>query len=117
MDNIEKLTLENNAYRKVINTTIHQQLVLMSLNPREEIGMEIHPKTTQFIRIEKGRAIAIIDNKAYDLKSGDFLMIPPNKYHNIINKSSKKSLKLYTIYSPPHHKKTCLQYTKKSKEC
>jgi mannose-6-phosphate isomerase-like protein (cupin superfamily) len=100
--NIEKLTLENLYYRRVINTTINSQLVLMSILPNEEIGMEKHYKTTQFIRIEKGKGIAYIENKRYNLKDGDAIVIPPNTYHNIIN-TGKEQLKLYSIYSPPVH--------------
>lgn len=106
--NIEKLTIKNNNYRKVINTTKHSQLVLMSLLPKEEIGEETHPHTTQFIRIEKGHASAHIKNKKYNLKDGDAIVIPPNSNHNIIN-IGKGKLKLYSIYSPPEHPKNTIQ--------
>lgn len=98
--NIEKQTLKNKNYRKVINTTKQMQLVLMSIPSGEEIGMEIHPKTTQFIRVESGNGVAIINNIKINLKDGDAIVIPSNTKHNII---SKKDLKLYTIYSPPEH--------------
>jgi mannose-6-phosphate isomerase-like protein (cupin superfamily) len=99
--NIEKLTLNNNNYRKVLFTTKQQQLVLMSIKGHEEIGLEIHPKTTQFIRVESGRGKAIIGKEVYRLKDGDAIIIPSGVKHNII--ASKDGLKLYTIYSPPHH--------------
>jgi mannose-6-phosphate isomerase-like protein (cupin superfamily) len=100
--NIEKLTLRNIYYRKVINTTENSQLVLMSIQPGDEIGREKHHNTTQFIRIEKGKGVVYIKNKRYNIKDGDAIVIPPNTYHNIIN-SGKKELKLYSIYSPPVH--------------
>lgn len=112
IDNIEELTLNNDNYRKVINTTKTQQLVVMNIPNKEEIGMEKHSETTQFIRIEKGIGIAIVNDKEYKLKKGDFVMIPPNTYHNIIS-TSKNGLKLYTIYSPPVHKKNLVQEFKK----
>ena len=101
--NIGEMTINNNNYRKVINTTKYQQLVLMSLKPKEEIGMEIHKKLDQFMRIEKGTAIAIIGKetpKKYILKKEHFITIPAGTYHNIIN-IGRGELKLYSIYSQP----------------
>jgi mannose-6-phosphate isomerase-like protein (cupin superfamily) len=112
--NIGEMTVNNNNYRKVINTTPHQQLVLMSLKPKEEIGMEIHKKIDQFIRIEKGSAIAIIGKenpKKYLLKKEHFITIPCGTYHNIIN-IGRSELKLYSIYSPSNHKPGTIQKTK-----
>jgi mannose-6-phosphate isomerase-like protein (cupin superfamily) len=100
---IGEMTINNNNYRKVINTTRYQQLVLMSLKPKEEIGMEVHKKVDQFIRIEKGSAIAIINDKKYKLKKEHFITIPAGTNHNIIN-IGRGELKLYSIYSPPNHK-------------
>lgn len=100
---LNKMTIENNNYRKVINTTKHQQLVLMSLKPKEEIGMEIHKHVDQFIRIEKGTALAIVNDKKYKLKKEFFITIPAGLNHNIIN-IGRSDLKLYSIYSPPNHK-------------
>lgn len=108
---LSKLTLENNNYRKVITTTKHMQLVLMSLKPKEEIGLEIHKNITQFIRIEKGSCIAIIGKDHIKLKKEGYVIIPPNTEHNIIN-TGKGDLKLYTIYSPPHHKPNLVNKTK-----
>jgi|SRR3972149_10146649 len=111
--NIETLTLKNKFYRKVLYTVSHSlQLVVMSLKPQEDIGMEKHPSTSQFIRVEKGKGIAIIKNKLYHLKNGDSIIIPPNTYHNIINTSCKNPLKLYTIYTPPEHPKNTKHWTK-----
>ena len=111
---LNSMTIENNNYRKVISTTSHQQLVLMSLKPKEEIGMEIHKKIDQFIRIEKGSAIAIIgkeNQKTYKLKKEHFIVIPAGTYHNIIN-TGRSELKLYSIYSPPDHKPGTIQKNK-----
>ncbi len=116
---IEKLTLKNKNYRKVINTTPNQQLVLMSLKPKEDIGMEIHKKVTQFIRIEQGTVMVIIgkdeNQKKYKLKDNSFITIPPNTYHNIVN-IGENEVKLYSIYSPPNHKPDAVQKNKSDKE-
>ena len=114
--NIEKDTLENNNYRKVISTQSNIQLVLMSLKPKEEIGNEIHENIDQFFRIEKGKAKVIINyntknEKEYKLKDGSVIIIPKGTYHNIIN-IGKKDLKFYTIYSPPNHKPELVQLNK-----
>lgn len=100
--NIEKETIGNRFYRKVLYTTDQLQLVLMSLEPGQEIGMETHPDTTQFIRIEKGIGRAIIGSHQITLTDGVAVMIPAGKSHNIIN-TGKKKMKLYTLYSPPEH--------------
>ncbi len=110
---LNKLTLENNNYRKVIATTKHQQLVLMSIKPKEEIGLEIHKNTTQYIRIEKGSCIAIIGKEQIKIKKEGYIVIPPNTQHNIIN-IGRSDLKLYTIYSPPHHKPNTIQKLKQN---
>ena len=102
--NIENMSLNNNYYRRVIYTTKTMQLVLMSLHPKEEIGMEVHRHTSQFIRVESGHALAYIGSKRYNLKDGDAILVPANRKHNIIN-IGKDCLKLYTIYSPPEHPK------------
>jgi mannose-6-phosphate isomerase-like protein (cupin superfamily) len=101
--NIEKSTIKNNLYRKILYTNSKQQLVLMSLKPNETIPLEKHLKTSQFIRVENGNGIAQISDKKYILKYGSVLIIPPNTYHFIKNTSETEDLKLYTIYSPPVH--------------
>lgn len=110
--NIESVTLRNNYYRRVLFTTKNMQLVVMSLKPSEEIGIEKHKNTTQFIRVEKGTGMAIIGSSRYRLKDGSIVMIPPNTWHNIINTSRNKSLKLYTLYAPPEHPKNRKQKKK-----
>ncbi len=102
--NLEKETKENNLYRKVIYTNPGgMQLVLMCLKPNEEIGGEVHHDIDQFIRVETGNGIAIINNTKYELSDGFSIMIPKGLKHNIIN-TGNDNLKLYSIYSPPEHK-------------
>jgi mannose-6-phosphate isomerase-like protein (cupin superfamily) len=111
--NIEKLTQENTSFRKVLYTSLHSQLVLMCLQPGEEIGMETHNENDQFFRFESGQGKCIIDGNEYLLEDGDALIVPVGAKHNIINTSSEQQLKLYTIYSPPHHKDGIQRKTKK----
>ncbi len=111
-DNIEKLTQENGAFRKVLYTGKHSQLVLMSLAPNEDIGMEIHSDNDQFFRFEKGNGQVIIDGNTYDVTDGDAVVVPSGAEHNVINTSSTESLKLYTLYSPAHHKDGIVRATK-----
>ena len=109
--NIEKLTINNRFYRKVVNTTKQSQLVLMNLSPGQDIGAEIHSSTTQFIRVEEGTGRAIIGSKTYNLKDGDAVVIPSGKRHNII--AGRNGLKLYTIYSPAEHSPNTIEKVKK----
>lgn len=101
--NIEEATLENTNFRKVLFTSGHMQLVVMDLLPNEDIGMESHT-LDQFIRVEKGNGIAILNGIEHVLSDGVALVITAGTEHNIINTSSIDSLKLYTIYAPPNHK-------------
>lgn len=110
--NIEKDTLENSNFRKVLYTGKHSQLVLMSLKPNEEIGMEVHPDNDQFFRFEKGQGKCIIDGNEYELSDGVAVVVPAGAQHNIINTSDSEDLKLYTIYSPAHHKDGVVRATK-----
>ena len=109
--NIENDTLENNNFRKVIYTSPHSQLVLMSLLPGEEIGEETHPDNDQFFRIESGTGKCIINETNYELSDGSVVVVPAGERHNIINTGSNP-LKLYTIYSPAHHKDGVIHLTK-----
>lgn len=111
VDNIDEFTLKNKNYRHVIFTTKQQQLVIMNIPFNVEIGMEIHKKTTQFIKIVKGTGIAEIGGESYDIYKGDVIIIPANTKHNIIS-NSKNGLQLYTIYSPPEHKQGLIQKNK-----
>lgn len=114
--NIEKATLENNNFRKVLYTGKHSQLVLMSLQPKEEIGMEVHNNNDQFFRFEKGQGKCIIDGNEYALTDGSCIIVPSGAQHNIINTSEIEPLKLYTIYSPAHHKDGVVRATKAEAE-
>ena len=112
VQNIEKLTEDNTNFRKVIYTAHHSQLVLMSLVPSEEIGMETHPENDQFFRVESGEGKAIIDGSEHTFSAGFCIVIPAGSQHNIINTSAVSELKLYTIYSPAHHKDGTVHATK-----
>ena len=114
--NIEKDTLENNDFRKVLYTGRHSQLVLMSLQPKEEIGLEVHEENDQFFRFEKGQGKCIIDGNEYDIGDGVAIVVPAGAQHNIINTSDTEELKLYTIYSPAHHKDGIVRQTKEEAE-
>lgn len=110
--NLEKATLENNYFRKVIFTAPHSQLVLMCLQTSEDIGMETHDENDQFFRVEKGQGKAVIGGEEFDLEDGSCVVIPAGTEHNIINVSDTEQLKLYTIYSPAHHPDGRLNVTK-----
>lgn len=114
--NIEKETLENKNFRRVLYTSKYSQLVLMSLKPNEEIGMEVHPENDQFFRIEKGEGICVIDGNEYQLTDGVAIVVPAGAKHNIKNTSETEELKLYTIYSPAHHKDGIIRSTKQEAE-
>lgn len=114
--NIEKATTTNDNFRKVLYTAPHSQLVLMSLRPKEEIGKEVHPANDQFFRVEAGQGKCMIDNNEYELKAGDAIVIPAGAEHNIINTSKIAALKMYTIYSPAHHKDGIVRATKQEAE-
>lgn len=114
--NIEKSTLENENFRKVLYTGKHSQLVLMSLGPKEEIGMEVHTDNDQFFRFEEGQGKCIIDGNEYAVEDGSAIVVPAGANHNIINISETESLKLYTIYSPAHHKDGIVRASKEEAE-
>lgn len=111
-DNIEKLTQENTNFRKVLYTGEESQLVLMSLLPGEEIGSEVHPNNDQFFRFESGNGKVIINETEYEVSDGDAVVIPRGSQHNVINTSTSTALKMYTIYSPAHHKDGIVRETK-----
>ncbi len=110
--NIEKDTKENNFFRKVLYTGKHSQLVLMSLKPGEDIGVEIHNENDQFFRFEAGNGKVVIDGNEYNVEDGDAIVVPAGAEHNVINTSENEDLKLYTIYSPAHHKDAIVRVTK-----
>ncbi|MBN1168434.1 cupin domain-containing protein [Candidatus Woesebacteria bacterium] len=111
VDNIEKLTLKNNNFRKVLFTGKFCQLVVMSLKPGEEIGMEVHPDVDQFFRIDSGMGKVIMGREEKRLKDGSAIVVPAGTKHNIVNTSKTDDLKLYTVYSPPNHPKGTVHKT------
>ncbi len=110
--NIETATRTNSNFRKVVYTGKHSQLVLMSLKVGEEIGMETHPDNDQFFRFEIGQGKCIIDGNEYVVGDGDVVIVPAGAKHNVINTSETEELKLYTIYSPAHHKDGIVRQTR-----
>lgn len=109
---IEQDTMENDNFRKVLFTGPHSQLVLMTLKPGEEIGMEVHDTHDQFFRFESGVGQVIIDHETYEVRDGDAVVVPGGSQHNIINTSESEMLKLYTIYSPAEHPDGTIQVTR-----
>ena len=109
--NIEELTEKNEFFRQVIFTASHSQLVLMTLKPKEEIGMEVHD-VDQFFRFEKGEGKVVIDGEETVVSDGWATVVPAGSQHNIINTSESEELKLYTIYSPGHHPDGTIHKTK-----
>lgn len=113
ISNIEQETLANENFRRVLYTAPHSQLVLMSLNPGEEIGEEVH-KLDQFFRIESGEGKVVIDGVETAIGDGSAIVVPEGARHNVINTSSTTALKLYTIYSPAEHLDGTMHATKEA---
>jgi mannose-6-phosphate isomerase-like protein (cupin superfamily) len=113
---IEKLTLKNTYFRQVLFTGKHAQLVVMCLQPGEEIGNEVHPNVDQFFRIEQGEARFVFNEEEHLVRDGDAVVVPARTYHNVINASKTTELKLYTIYSPPNHPDGTVHKTKTEAE-
>jgi mannose-6-phosphate isomerase-like protein (cupin superfamily) len=113
---IESETIKNPFFRNVLFTGPNSPLVLMSLKPGEEIGMEVHDHEDQFFRIEAGTGKALIDGKEHPLGSGSAVVVPAGARHNIVNTSADRELKLYTIYSPPHHPDRTIHKTRAEAE-
>ncbi len=109
---IEGKTLANDRFREVLFTADHVQLVVMALHPGEDIGLETHHDTDQFIRIEAGAGKAVLDGVEHELGDGSAVVIPAGTEHNIINTSDTEALKLYTLYSPPEHADGTIHETK-----
>lgn len=101
--NIEEITITNRNFRRVVYTGKYSQLVVMCLQPNEEIGMETHPNTDQFFRLELGTGKVMIDGEEHNVSDGDAIVVPAGSQHNVINTSTELPLLLYTIYSPPQH--------------
>jgi len=109
---LEKKALANKYFREVLFTGPHSQLVVMSIAPGDDIGMETHSDVDQFIRIEAGTGKAILDGKAHALEDGSAVMIPAGVQHNIVNTAKTVPLQLYTVYTPPEHKDGTVHKTK-----
>lgn len=112
---MEDETIKNDNFRKVLYTAHYSQLVLMSLKPGEDIGMETHA-SDQFFRFEKGEGEVIIDGNKYKVKDGDSVIVPGGSQHNVTNTSKTESMKLYTVYSQPNHKDGAVAKTKAKAE-
>ena len=114
---IEEQALKNKYFRQVLFTGKHCQLVVMSLQPGEEIGNEVHPNTDQFFRIEQGKAKFVLNGSEEQVAhAGDAVVIPAGTHHNVINTSKSRKLKLYTVYSPPNHPDGTIHKTKAEAE-
>ena len=110
-DDIEEQTTSNSDFRRVLYTGHHLQLVLMTLQPGDEIGAEVHEDRDQFFRFEEGRGQVDIDDNTYDVVDGSGVIVPAGARHNVRN-TGDDSLKLYTLYGPPEHKDGIVQSTK-----
>ena len=110
-DDIEKQTTGNGDFRRVLYTGKHLQLVLMTLQPGDEIGSEVHTDRDQFFRFEEGEGVVLIDGNENAVADGSGVIVPAGAQHNVINRGSAP-LKLYTLYGPPEHKDGVVQSTK-----
>jgi mannose-6-phosphate isomerase-like protein (cupin superfamily) len=110
--NIERDTLENDDFRRVLYTGPNTQLVLMTLRPGEDIGLESHDGHDQFIRVESGSGYVQLNGKRHDLGDGSAVVIPSGAEHNVVNTSDTEKLRLYTLYSPPEHPDGTVQHRK-----
>jgi mannose-6-phosphate isomerase-like protein (cupin superfamily) len=111
--NIERDTLKNEDYRRVLFTGRHTQLVLMTLPPGEEIGLETHAEHDQFIRVEAGSGFVVLNGRKHTLGDGVAVVIPAGVEHNVVNTSTSEPLRLYTLYSPPEHADGTVHRTKR----
>ena len=110
--NLEQETVANGDFRRVLYTGHHTQLVLMTLQPGEEIGSEVHPNIDQFFRFDEGEGKVVIDGVEHEVRDGFGVIIPAGAEHNVINTSVDKPLKLYTLYSPAEHIDGTIRATK-----
>jgi mannose-6-phosphate isomerase-like protein (cupin superfamily) len=111
VENIEQLTLDNTDFRRVLYTGKHLQLVLMTLQPGDDIGEEVHAGHDQFFRIESGKGEVLIDGSRHPIEDDDAVIVPAGARHNVIN-TGDAPLKLYTLYAPPEHKDGVIHPTK-----
>ncbi len=113
---IDKKTIANKYFREVLFTAPHSQLVVMSLKPGEDIGMEVHEDTDQFLRVEAGEGKTVLNGKESKIKEGFAIVVPAGTEHNVINTSKTEPMKLYTVYSPAHHPDGTIHKTKEEAE-
>ena len=114
---IESQSLKNGNFRQVLFTGKFCQLVVMCLQPGEEIGNEVHPNVDQFFRVEQGEAKFVLNGtEEHVVKANEAAIVPAGTYHNVINLSKRGRLKLYTIYSPPNHPDGTIHKTKADAE-
>ncbi len=111
VDNIEKLTKENDNFRKVLFTGEHMQLVLMTLLPGEDIGMEVHNNVDQFFRVDAGHGKVIMNGQEQEIEDGFAVVVPAGTEHDIVN-TGDEPLRLYTVYAPPNHPDGTVHATK-----
>ena len=109
---IASKTVQNDYFRQVLFTATNLQLVVMSLNPSEDIGRETHPGVDQFLRIESGEVMVFLNGQEQVAKTGDCIIVPAGVEHNVINRSTQQKAKIYTLYSPPHHRDGTIHQTK-----
>jgi mannose-6-phosphate isomerase-like protein (cupin superfamily) len=114
VQNIEQAAIDNTTFRTVLYTGSYMQLVVMSIKPGEEIGMEMHGQD-QFVRVEKGKGKAVLDDVEHPIEDGIAVVVPAGTHHNFIN-TGDEDLKLYTIYAKPHHKDGVVHETKEDAE-
>ena len=112
IDNIEDRTKENSNFRKVLYTGTHMQLVVMSLKPGEDIGVEVHDSVDQFFRVEQGEGKVVMNGQESEVKEEMVFIVPAGVEHNVINTSDLEELKIYTIYAPPNHPQETVHITK-----
>lgn len=113
--NIERETVKNRNFRKVLFTAKHHQLVVMSLKPGEDIGEEVH-RVDQFIRVEQGQGVVVMGKKKSRIQADSAFVIPAGTKHNVLNKSKNEDLKIYTVYSSPQHEDRAIHRTKEEAE-
>jgi mannose-6-phosphate isomerase-like protein (cupin superfamily) len=114
--NIEADTIANDDFRRVLFTGPNTQLVLMTLQPGEDIGLETHDEHDQFLRVEAGRGLVSLDGEESALEDGSAVVIPAGTRHNVVNTSVDEPLRLYTLYSPPEHPHGVVHRTKEEAE-
>ena len=117
LGSIDDAAKKNNNFRQILFTSAHMQLILMSLLPKEEIGNEMHDTVDQFFHVEMGEAKFVFNDKEeHIVVAGDAMIVPAGTYHNVINTSSTKPLKLYTIFAPPNLRDGIIHQTRADAE-